>query len=113
MKFWRWEKGRQNTGYEKLPLLCSRWPIPFDLYLLRFREGVHIPPHTDRVESGRHYRLNIVLKQAKLGGEFLCDSPIYESARIKLFRPDIAEHAVGEVRSGTRYVLSLGWVRRS
>ncbi|MFC6977979.1 hypothetical protein [Microbulbifer taiwanensis] len=65
------------------------------------------------MNSGRHYRLNIVIKRAKSGGEFLCDSPIYESARIKLFRPDIAEHAVSEVQSGTRYVLSLGWVRRN
>lgn len=113
MKFWCWDKGRQNTGYEKLLLLGARWPLPFDLYLLRFREGVHIPPHTDRVKSGKHYRLNIVLRKAKGGGEFICDSPIYENSRIKLFRPDTAEHSVSKVRSGTRYVLSLGWVRRS
>ncbi|WP_308365795.1 MULTISPECIES: hypothetical protein [unclassified Microbulbifer] len=113
MKFWRWEKGRQNTGYEKLLLLAARWPIPFDLYLLRFREGICIPPHTDPVKSGRHYRLNIVVKKAKAGGEFLCDSPIYESPRIKYFHPDISEHSVSKVQSGTRYVLSLGWVRRS
>lgn len=113
MKIWRWDKGRQNTGYDKMFLLGSRWLLPFDLYLLRFREGVYIPPHTDKVDSGKHYRLNIVIKKAKRGGDFICDTPIYENSRIKFFRSDICEHAVSKVEKGTRYVLSLGWVRRT
>ena len=30
-----WEKGRQNTGYDKLLLLVNPLVIPFDCYLLR------------------------------------------------------------------------------
>ena len=40
------------------------WPYPFDVYILRFREGQEIPPHVDKVDRGEHYRLNIVLKAA-------------------------------------------------
>lgn len=111
LKLWRWEGGRQDSGYEKLLLLGARWPIRFDLYLLRFREGAYIPLHVDKVKSGRHFRLNIVLRKAKLGGEFLCSSPIFESSRVKYFRSDISEHSVSKIEAGTRYVLSLGWVR--
>ena len=113
MKLWRWEKGRQNSGYEKFFVLGSKWPIPFDFYILRFKEGTEIPPHTDTVSAGEHYRLNIVLKKAKSGGEFLCSSPIFENTRVKYFRPDLAEHSVSRVMSGTRYVLSVGWVRHA
>ena len=111
MKLWRWEKGRQNTGYEKLLLLGSRWLVLFDVYLLKFGEGVSIPSHVDKVEKGRHFRINIILKKAKSGGDFICETPIYESERIKFFRPDIVNHAVSKIEDGTRYVLSIGWIR--
>lgn len=38
----------------------------------------------------------------------MCESPIYESARIKLFRPDVSKHAVSKVIKGNRYLLSIG-----
>ena len=107
----KWQKGRQKTGYEKMLLAGAMWPIKFDVYLLKFPEGCEVPPHIDEVTDGRHYRLNIVLKQAKLGGEFICKSPIYCSKRIKFFRPDICEHSVTQVISGNRYLLCIGWVR--
>ncbi|WP_341501277.1 hypothetical protein [Gallaecimonas sp. GXIMD4217] len=47
----RWQKGRQQSGYDKLLLLTGTWPLPFDCYLLRFNEGSAIPPHVDRVGS--------------------------------------------------------------
>jgi len=110
-KLFRWEKGRQNTGYDKMLVGGGYWPNSFDLYLLRFEEGQEIPPHIDKVDGGAHYRLNIVLKTAKEGGEFLCKDPIYETKRIKYFRSDISEHAVSKVKKGTRYVFSIGWVK--
>jgi hypothetical protein len=112
-KLFRWEKGRQKTGYDKMLIGCGRWPNPFDIYILRFREGQEIPPHVDQVKSGAHYRLNIILKSAKRGGEFICRDAIYESTRIKYFRSDISEHAVSRVVMGSRYVLSIGWVKKS
>lgn len=106
----RWQRGRQGTGYDKMLLLTAPWPVPFDSYLIRYPEGSEIPPHTDPVSSGRHYRLNIVLKSPRSGGEFVCATPLFETRRIKLFRPDACEHSVTWVVGGSRYVLSLGWV---
>jgi hypothetical protein len=109
----RWQRGRQQSGYDKMLLLQSAWPLPFDVYLLRFPTGSEIRPHTDPVETGAHYRLNLVMWRAASGGEFVCATPIFASTRIKLFRPDQCEHSVTRVTRGTRYVLSIGWVRKS
>jgi hypothetical protein len=106
----RWQRGRQGSGYDKMLLLTAPWPVPFDSYLIRYPDGSEIPPHTDPVQSGRHYRMNVVLKSPIAGGEFVCKTPIYESKRVKIFRPDACEHSVTRVRGGSRYVFSLGWV---
>jgi len=82
-KFFRWDLGRQQTGYQKMLLATAKWPLPFDMYLLRFSEGHEIPPHTDQVASGKHFRLNIILKHSKQGGHFSCDNTIFESRSIK------------------------------
>ena len=112
MKWLRWQKGRQQTGYDKMLLAGLPWPVAFDCYLLRFNQGSVIPPHTDKNDKGKHVRLNLVLKQAKQGGEFICDETLYESKRIKLFRPDLHPHQVTEIKQGTRWVLSVGWLKR-
>ena len=106
----RWQRGRQGSGYDKMLLLTARWPLPFDSYLIRYPEGSAIPPHTDPVQTGRHYRLNIVVKASPRGGGFICATPIWQSRRIKFFRPDACEHSVTRVEGGSRYVLSVGWV---
>jgi hypothetical protein len=106
----RWQRGRQGSGYDKMLLLTAPWPLPFDSYLIRYPEGSSIPAHTDPVQEGRHYRVNVILKSPKSGGEFVCASPIYSSKRVKLFRPDACEHSVTRVEGGSRYVLSIGWV---
>ncbi len=106
----RWQRGRQGTGYDKMLLATARWPLPFDSWLIRYPEGSEIPPHTDPVSVGRHFRLNIVLKSPRSGGEFVCRAPIFESRRIKLFRPDACEHSVTRVEGGSRVVFSLGWI---
>ncbi len=111
MAWLRWESGRQQTGYEKMLLATARFPLPFDLYLLRYREGASVPSHVDPVDGRRHFRLNIVLCEAERGGQFECKHPIFETRRIKVFRPDVSEHAVSKVEAGCRMVLSFGWVR--
>ena len=108
----RWQRGRQNSGYDKLLLVTGTLPIPFDIYLLRFPEGSEIPEHRDPVEQGKHYRLNVILRKSRMGGEFKCMQPIWASRRINLFRSDISPHSVTQVTSGTRYVLSVGWLLR-
>ena len=110
-RLFRWQGGRQNTGYEKMLLCSTRWPVKFDLYILKFNLGSEIFPHIDSVAFGKHYRLNIVLWAASEGGEFICSNPIFATKKIKFFRPDISEHSVTKIRKGTRYVLSLGWIR--
>lgn len=112
-KLFRWEQGRQKSGYDKMLLCGAKWPIKFDTYLLKFDVGSEIAAHVDKVESGNHFRLNIVLKKAKEGGNFICKNPIFETNRIKLFRPDICEHQVSKITKGNRYVLSIGWVKNS
>ena len=105
-----WDKGRQGTGYSKIKLLESR-RLKCDAYLLYYPTGSEIPPHTDKVESGRHYRLNIVLKQARKGGRFICLNPLISRFRVNLFRPDIDEHAVTKIEDGYRILFSVGWIR--
>ena len=109
----RWTKGRQNTGYEKLTFINKGFRcwmlLGFDCHLLRYTDGSFIPPHTDAVESGRHHRINLVLKKPKKGGIFKCSQAWKIGQRLFYFRPDIHEHEVSEC-VGTRYVLSLGWV---
>lgn len=108
----RWQPGRQGTGYEKCLLLASTWPVPFDLYLLRYRPGQGIPPHRDPVPRMRHFRANLVLTRGQEGGAFRCEHPLFSKGRLHVFRSDLSEHAVEPMVRGTRYVLSLGWLRK-
>lgn len=109
----RWQKGRQASGYDKMLLLHNQLGIEFDAYLLRFPVGSSIAPHRDVVASGRHFRLNLILKKSQAGGEFVCEQPIINLPRLKLFRSDLSEHAVTEVQGSARYVLSIGWLLSS
>ncbi|MNC17067.1 hypothetical protein D3C76_429790 [compost metagenome] len=104
----KWEIGRQQSGYDKMPIISSN-RINFDLWLLRFKPGSYIAPHVDTVPNRRHYRLNIFIKPAKAGGEFRAGNVIYQNRFLAYFRPDISTHSVSKVESGTRYVLSFGF----
>lgn len=108
--WFKWQKGRQQSGYDKMLLATAMWPLPFDMYLLKYPRGSYIDPHTDPVTNKKHYRINIVIKNAAIGGEFVCATPIFETDRIKFFRPDACEHSVTKVEQGSRFVLSIGWV---
>lgn len=112
-KKFRWQKGRLSTRYEKMLLLDGRWPVGFDVYLLRYPEGSEVPAHRDPVPDHRHYRLNLILRKAGVGGEFECERVIFGTKRLKIFRPDLEEHRVMKVLRGRRYVLSIGWVTKS
>lgn len=109
----RWQRGRQGTGYDKMLLVTSPWPVPFDSYLIRYPDGSEIPPHVDPTPAGAHYRINVILKAPRSGGEFVCENAIFATRRLKFFRPDLAIHSVTRVQGGSRYVLSLGWVVKS
>lgn len=102
----RWERGRRDSGYDKLLLVEGR---RFDVYLLRFPTGSFVPPHRDPIDGVGHLRLNLVLIPARSGGEFECDAAILDRPRIKLFRSDLHAHAVTRVEAGTRWLLSFGF----
>jgi hypothetical protein len=104
------DAAQRNPGCALRARRRAAWPLGFDSYLIRYPEGSEISPHVDPVQAGRHYRLNIVLKAPRAGGEFICATPIFATKRIKLFRPDACEHSVTRVIGGSRYVLSIGWV---
>jgi hypothetical protein len=111
LKTWfRWDEGRQKTGYDGFLLLLNPFFIPWHVVLLRFKLGAHIPPHKDVVKGKKHYRLNLIIWQAKKGGEFVCEKPIYQSKYLNFLRSDLSRHEVRKVEKGTRYVLSIGWV---
>lgn len=111
----KWQSGRQSTGYEKMLIFqIGRC----DCYLLRFQQNSFVGPHVDKTENGRHFRLNITLKRARLGGIFYCQKNPTKlnlsrnSNRVVLFRPDILEHSLSKVFEGELRMLSVGWVRR-
>lgn len=106
-----WQAGRQGTGYNKLCLLQSS-RLMCDAYLLYYPEGSEITPHTDPVQAGKHFRLNIMLKRAESGGEFVCENAIFRGFRMNLFRPDSSVHSVTRINKGYRVMLSIGWVRK-
>lgn len=105
MTLFTWQRGRQESGYWKL--LIADFSPHFDFYLLKYPMGSFIAPHRDLVDGRRHYRFNFLLKNAKRGGRFQCES-YYRVGRLVAFRPDIRWHEVSPVEEGTRYVLSLG-----
>ena len=106
----RCHEGRQGTGYDKLFLAPGPFPrMGFDLHLLRFRTGTHVPRHRDPA-TGRHYRVNIVLRAADQGGVFSCARPLLDWPRVKIFRPDVEPHSVSRIEAGERWLLSLGVV---
>ncbi|AZG36106.1 MULTISPECIES: hypothetical protein [Shewanella] len=64
--------------------------------------------HTDPVQQGRYYKLNLVIVQPKVGGVFSCAKCIVNLwGRVYLFRPDKYEHNVTKIESGKRVLLSF------
>lgn len=106
-----WIEGRQGSGYFKLKLLESKL-FKFDVYLLKYPVGSYIDVHIDPSPEGyEHHRLNVILKKPKKGGTFVLDH-VDQTGRIHKFRPDIQEHNLHRIESGTRWVLSIGWLRK-
>lgn len=103
----RWVPGRQGSGYFKFLLFAFAFPLfGVDAYILKYPRSSYIKAHLDPVR-GKHYRLNIVLKKAEVGGLFYKNGA-FHSGRINFFRPDRETHGVSQVGLGTRYVLSIG-----
>lgn len=105
-----WTKGRKNSGYYKIKLLESKW-LKFDVYLLKYPEGSEIALHIDPAPTNyEHHRINLELNSDFSGGIPVVEGHV--KGRAYRFRPDIQKHHVTEVVRGTRYVLSIGWLKR-
>lgn len=111
----KWEKGRQGSGYSKMLLLTAKWPVPFDIYILKYPPESYIDWHTDPSKPGyEHHRINIILKQSdgyfmtrqKIGNNLL---NVLSDKRFIKFRPDITLHSVTKC-TRSRYVLSIGYL---
>ena len=110
-QLWRatreWEPGRQGSGYFKLRVFAFKY---LDCFLIKFPNGSYIDKHTDPVDYGSAFRLNIILMRANDGGKFDCEGgPIWSWSRFTLFRPDKQPHSVSEVK-GYRLMVSVGIV---
>lgn len=101
----RWIKGRQGTGYEKLKIFQF---LNMDCYILRYNTGDYIPWHTDPVPNRKHYRLNIELVRALIGGRLFIGRENPAAGRIVFFRSDLEEHMVTTILKGKRIVLTFG-----
>jgi hypothetical protein len=114
MKLWCWERGRQGSGYWKLPLAYSK-KFRFDAYILRLPAGTDVPLHSDPSPTGfEHHRINITLRSAKAGGVTYLKSSEGTSdtaARHYHFRPDLIRHSVSLIEQGEVWLLSIGWLR--
>lgn len=114
LKFFHWQNGRAEGGYEIFPIIYNAISnrFGFDMFLLRYSSGARIQSHRDELHSfysgARHFRLNIKLWHTGSGGEFICENILFRLGPIVLFRPDINTHSVTEVE-GSRYLLSIGW----
>lgn len=102
----KWKLGRQGTGYYVWKIIQLSF---FDMYLLKYPSGAHIPSHSDGVIGKKHYRANLILLNADEGGEFKCEKVIFRAGPLTIFRPDLYFHKVSKVKKGTRYVLSIGF----
>ena len=121
-----WLAGRQGTGYENLPLrdVLVAHPVveraiallgtplddQWDVYLLRYLDGAHVPDHVDPARPGtRHRRINAILTPPTRGGELRIDGALVELSvgDAVVFDPDRERHEVSPV-IGTRIVFSVG-----
>lgn len=77
-------------------------------YLVTYPNQHKVMTHIDPVPNGKYYKLNIVLKQPKVGGVFRCQKCILNLfGRIYFFRPDKYEHSVSRIEQGERKILSI------
>jgi hypothetical protein len=116
MKLWRWDSGRQGSGYAKFALAYSK-RLKFDAYILRLPVGTHVPAHNDPSPAGfEHHRVNITLRSAAAGGVTQFENPNgahTPAPRHYRFRPDLVRHSVSRIERGEIWILSVGWLRKA
>lgn len=113
MKLWKWQSGRQqDCEYHKFPLWYFRiWKLGFDAYILKYEPDSFLPWHTDKVENGKHWRMNINITGAASFIIIKNDTPFfYLQRKIIIFRPDVFSHSL-KVGNKKCIKLSIGLVK--
>ena len=106
----KWGNDKFNTGYKILTLAYIRGI--FDLYVFHYATHSYLPKHKDPKKYGKQYRLNIVLRKPKSGGQFWCKGKHFNfNDRIIFFRADSNYHGMTKIEEGSRIILSLGFYR--
>lgn len=112
MKFFKWQLGRQGSGYEILPIIFWK-KLFFDCYLIKISEGIEVPPHNDPVPNKNHYRLNIHFGFYE-GGKFQIKEPLIKVLDfLWVIRPDRDVHSLDKITKGNLYIFSIGWVTKN
>ena len=89
-----------------------RWPVLFSQYIsiLEYPTGTHITRHSDGDSTAHRsivgININLVLKKAVRGGEFICPGAILNTSRLKIFNGDKYPHEVTPIEEGTRMLLA-------
>ena len=109
LRLFRWGDGREMTGYRAFTLIFSK-VLGLDCYIIHYKDGSYIPPHTDKLKEGVMYRLGIVFWNTGGGGKFIGDTIFNWKDRIIFFKPSVTEHSVTQKVGGSRWVLSFGKV---
>lgn len=100
MKLFNWQVGRQGTGYRKLKLAQGKC---WDLWIIDYPSGTHIPVHTDPVPNKKHWRANLCI----LGEDCFEGDYTFKIGPLVIFRPDIMPHSV-KITTRRRIVISFG-----
>jgi hypothetical protein len=112
MGLFKWTKGRQKgCHYEKFTLWYFRvLKFGFDSYILKYEPKQYLPTHTDPVENGKHYRMNIGFGKSIFECEqIILKFKITDYFTVNIFRPDLYRH---NLLSQTKtFKLSFGFVK--
>jgi hypothetical protein len=105
------EKGNRDTGYRLVDLLGFHiGTFQFRLILGRYPEGASQPPHVDVLHTQDIYRVVVVLKNAKAGGELYVPNADFQlGERVYFFNPKY-QHQVLPVLEGVRYSLLFSFL---
>lgn len=112
MEKYKWITGRQlDINYKKLCLWHFKiFNYGFDAYLLKYEPHTILKEHIDKVENGKHYRLNIELWGFSMFWLIKNGERKEVDRNVIFFRPDVYPHGVNVYGSGC-LKLSLGFVK--
>ncbi len=113
--FWSRKTQAYDTALQSGVGGLIRWPFYSALFVsvISYPQGSIVDAHRDgginlqKMKPLLGYNMNIVLKKAILGGEFVCPQAWVNSSRIKIFNGDKYDHEVTRIQKGKRTILAF------